>query len=760
MATPDPLGEDSGTLSTRSRFRSVGRNVRKVDSLKKVTGVARYETDIEGEDLLHAAVVRSPLPHARIASIDTASAEAMSGVEEVVRRDEFLGLFDDRIRHYGDAIAAVAATDRPTAMKAVSAVEYQLEELDAVFDPEAALEESAPTIHPDNPEFKQHGRHPISIENDAYRKNVDDYHALTIGDVDGAFRDSSIVFEGEYRTPRVSHCNLATHCCIADWDGRQLTLTGTLSSPGRTQEELADFLGLARESVEIRVPDTVTSSFGGKSLRKLSLEPIAATLAVETACPVKLWFDREEEFVATATRHHTVYRLKTGVDSDGRIVAVDMRVVADTGAYPNGVGHIVLTNSRDRPFDLYRIRNFRFEGVSVFTNNIPAGEYRGIGSTQLCFAFESHLDELSREFDLDPDELRRSNFVEEGYVRAHTGRPIESCGVEECLDRGRDRFERLRRGPTDDPAKRWGWGFAPGTHTTASGSSGTDSSETRLRLFETGRIVADTASIDNGQGSDTVMAQIIREELGVPANDVEIRRFPTTDDLDDVLGAVASRSTYIIGAAVRDAAGRMAAELVERASARFGVPASEISLDAGRATANGSSLPIGELVGDNGPITVVGDAVSDLNPPSYGVHFAEVEIDVGTGSVDVLTYLAAQDVGFAIHPRMVEGQLEGAVQHGVEFALYSEVKLAEGRPENATLADYPVVSPLEMPERLACEIIESEEPSGPYGAKGIGTPSMPPVAPAILNAVRDATGHRFRDPPADCETVFAAIEGE
>jgi CO/xanthine dehydrogenase Mo-binding subunit len=746
-----------GTNQEESPYRNVGRSVEKVDAREKISGEARYEMDIQMEGLLHAAVVRTTQCHARIESVDTAAAAAMDGVEAVVTRTELLGLFDDRVRHYGDVIAAVAAEDRETAAEAVAAIDYELTELDAVYDAEEAVREGAPEVHPNNPNLKQHGRHDFEVDNDEYVNNIDDYHALSVGDVEAGFEAADFVYEGEYRTPRVNHCNLGTHCTVATWEDDTLVLQETLASPGRSQEELADFLGLSRDRVELRVPDTVTSSFGGKSLRKLSLEPVAATLSKETGSPVRLWFDREEEFTATSTRHHTRYRLKTGIKNDGSITAVELDVVADTGAYPNGVGHIVLSNSRDRPLDLYRIPNYEYEGVSVFTNNVSAGEYRGIGSTQLGFVFESHMDEIARQAGLDPRKLRERNFVEEGFERPHTGLPIESCGVQECLTQGISRFDILREGPTDDPTKVRGWGFAAGSHTTASGATGTDSSEARLTLHENGEIVADTASIDNGQGSDTVMAQMISEETDVPVPDIEIKRFSTTDELDDILGAVASRSTYIIGAAVRDGAEHLRAAVVERAAERFDVDPDTVALRDGFVHVADDEIPIGEFVDEDGTLIVYGDAVSDLTPPSYGVHFAEVEVDVETGHIDVLTFLAAQDVGFAINPKMVEGQLEGAVEHGTEFALFSEVKLDEGRPQNANLADYPAISPWEMPDTLECEIIESDEKTGPYGAKGIGTPSMPPVAPALLNALRDATGTRFREPPVDSEKVFDAL---
>lgn len=744
----------------RQRSRSVGESVKKIDAKEKITGQAEYGTDIERDGMLHAAVVRSNRPHARIESVDTSAAEAMEGVEAVVTRTELMGVFDDRVRHFGDVIAAVAAEDENTAREAARSVQYDLEPLDGVFDAREAVREDAPSIHENNPDLKQHGRHDIDVENDEYVNNIDDYHSLSVGDVEDGFERADFVYEEEYQSPRVNHCNLDTHCCLAEWEDGTLVLTETLASPGRSQEEIAEFLGLDRANVRIEEPPTASSSFGGRSLKKLSLEPVAATLADETNRPVRLWFDREEEFVATATRHRTYYSIKTGITDDGDIVAMDIDVVTDTGGYPNGVGHIVLTNSRDRPLDMYKIPNYEYEGVSVFTNNIPGGEYRGIGSTQLGFALESHIEEIAYQAGIDPIELRRRNFVEEGYVRPHTDVEIGSCGISECLNNGLSRFEEIRKGGTDDPTKVRGWGLGAATHTTASGATGRDSSEARIVLRKDGTIEASTAAVDHGQGSDTVMAQIISEETGISVDDIEVERFSTTDELEDVLGSVASRSTYIIGGAVRDAAEKLEEELLDRAVAAFDVSRDELTIDGSTViTASGEEISVRELLAHSGDdeVAVYGEAASDRTPPSYGVHLAEVEVDTETGEIDLLSFVAAQDVGYAVNPKMIEGQLEGAVQHSTEFALYSEVKLENGNPQNANLADYPVISAFEMPDRLECEIIESNEETGPYGAKGIGTPSMPPVAPAILNALKDATGVRFHAAPVDSETVYEEL---
>lgn len=735
---------------------TIGRDVRRIDAADKVRGEATYESDLAVEGLAHGAVVRSELPHGRLRSVELGSALDFEGVLAAVERAEILGVDDNWVRHCGDVVAAVAATDESTAREAAAAVEYEIEPAESTFDPSAAVEADAPQIHPNNPDLGQHRRHEFTVETDRYRRNLDDYHRYAVGDVDSGFQAAEATYCESYTTPRVHHCNLHTHCCVAEWDdsgdGPTLRLTQTIGNRVESEEELAQILGLDDEQVVVEVPPAAGSSFGGRSLPKHTLEPVATTLAREADRPVRLWFDRSEEFVGAETRHVTQFELGMGIDASGRITALEIDLVVDTGAYPNGVGHIVLSNSRDRPLDLYRIPNYRFEGVSVFTNNVPAGEYRGIGVTQLTAVLESHLDELARQADLDPVEVRRRNFVREGETPPTREAAIRSNGVEECLRRGMERFEALRRGETDDPERRRGWGVAAGTHTTGVGGSGGDRSQARIRLAPDGTAVVETAAIDLGQGSSTVMAQIVAEETGIVPEQIEVR---VSGELDDPLGSVASRSTYVVGAAVRDAARRLADDLREGAAETFDIAPDAVALCEGKATSTAGSVDLDALTDE--PLIATGRAETADAPPAYGVHFAEVEVDEGTGEVRVLALVPAQDVGFAINPAMVEGQLEGAVCHGIEFALHSELRLVDGRPDNGTLADYSVISPVEMPDDLDPVVVESVEETGPYGAKGVGTPSLPPVAPAVLNALRDCTGVRFTDLPADPQSVLRAL---
>lgn len=747
----------------RSPGRSVGRSVPRKDAGPKVRGTVRYGTDVEREDALQAGVLRSQHPHARITSIDTDGAANVEGVAAAITRMDLPAGFDNRVRHYGDVIASVAGETESAVEAGLDAVEYDLEPLASVHDPKESLRDGPPVVHEDGA-FGQPDRHPRSVENPEYVQNVDDYHRLELGDVEAGFDDADHVHAATYRTPRTNHCNLDRHCCFAEWDGDTLTITGTLGNRGHAEETLERLFGDCE--VEIRQPPVSGSSFGGRSLAKLLLEPVAATLARETGQPVRLAFDREAEFTATDSRHAAVIDVRAGATDDGDLTTLAVDLVADTGPYPNGVGHVVLTGALSRPIDRYSVENYRFEGVSAFTNNLPAGEYRGIGVTQVAWAVESHLDELARRSGFDPVDFRRENWVEDGEKRPHRDGPVPGAGQRECLEEGREPFAELCSdggdGEPGDPDSEGsvvrGRGVAAGGQmiTPAEGKN-TDYAEVRLVLSPDGSLAARTGAIDVGQGATTALAQIAAETTGVDVERVTVQGYDPDAGINDKYGSIANRTTYLIGAAVEKAAGELTRRLRSRAESSLPVRADELRVESGSVRSpDGSAVDLASLLDE--PLSATGQVDTDTAPLAFGVHFAEVAVDTETGETNVTAYVAAQDVGYAINPALVEGQLEGAVQHGIEFATLSEVQLSRGVPENANLADYPVSSPAEMPDRMACEIVETNEESGPFGAKGVGTPAMPPVAPAIANAIRDATGVRFTDAPIRDEDVFFALQ--
>jgi CO/xanthine dehydrogenase Mo-binding subunit len=734
--------------------RAVGQNTPRKDGRAKVRGTARYGTDVEREDMLHAGVVRSQQPHAEIASVSTDAAAAIDGVAAVLTRMDLPGGFGTRVRHYGDVIAAVAGESQEAVEAALDAIEYDLDPLESVNDPRESLGEDAPVVH-DDAEFGIEDRHPRHVDNPDYVQNIDDYHSAAFGDVDAGLSAADHVHEATYRTPRTTHCNLDRHCCLAEWEGDTLTLTETIGNRGHAEETLEQLFGNCE--VEIEQPPYSGSSFGGRSLAKLTLEPVAGALARATGRPVRLVFDRETEFTAADSRHATFIDVTAGATADGDLTTLTIDVVADTGPYPNGVGHIVLSSCEKRPVELYDVDNYRFEGVSAYTNNAPAGEYRGIGVAQVSWALESHLDELARLAGFDPVAFRERNWIEEGASHPLTGGPAADTGPRACLERGRETFGDLRTESGDGSVVRGRGVAAGGQTTTPAGGKNDDYAEANLTLSPDGSLAVQTGAIDVGQGATTALAQIAAEATGIAIDHVTVAGYDPDADIEDKYGSIANRTTYLVGRAIQEAGDGLTEQLRSRAAERLSAPGDAVTVEDGRVTGpDGTDVEVASLL--DGPLSATGRAETDVAPVGYGVHFAEVAVDTDTGATDVTAYVAAQDVGYAINPQLVEGQLEGAVQHGIEFATLSELRLSDGIPENANLADYPVSSPGEMPDRMACEIVETNEESGPFGAKGVGTHSIPPVAPAVTNAIRDAVGTRFTTAPVRDEDVFFALE--
>lgn len=687
---------------------TLGRTVAPKGAEAKLTGHGRFATDVDRPGLLHAAVLRSAVPHAEVEEIDVERAARGPGVAGVLTRRE-LGL-DSRVRQYGDVIAAVAASTAEQAHQALAAIDYRLRELPSVHDPAAAMS-GGPVLYSEHPD------------------NVTCRMEVSYGTPAEVIAASEVRLDATYRSGRPTHCNLARHCCIAQasGDGAIEVLT-SVDAPYFARSELAHALDLAEERVRIVLPELASSSFGGRSGISRLCEPIAARLALSLpGRPVRLEFEPEEEFVAGHTRHPVAIRVLAGATADGQLQALDVDVTADHGAFPNFVARIVLANCRDRPLDLYDLEHYRFRGRAVVTNNPDAGEMRGIGSTQISYALSCHMDELARLLGMDPLDFQRRNAVHSGQVLRATGRELGGVGLRECLERGAAAIGWHSRGTasTDLGDGRYrGVGLGVGTHTTGLGTfHGADVSNAVLRMDPGGTVDLMVAAPDSGQGSATIYAQIVAEEAGVPYEAVRSLPVDTATAPMDPWGSVASRGAFVVGAAVRDAARRLRERLRD---------------------------------GSQPPITVEGTSVSPTNPAGYGAYFAEVEVDSRTGEVRVVRVVAALDVGFVVNPQQCRGQIEGAVAMGVELALGSDLALQAGIPHNASFLDYRLASTLDVPT-VEVELIESHEPTGPYGLKGVGTPAMTPILPAICNAIRSATGYRVTDVPIFPETIWSAM---
>ncbi len=749
----------------------VGKSVTKIDAYEKATGGKGFVINISFPDMLYCKILHSPVAHAHIKRIDTSRAEKLEGVkailtyqnvphvvfnptgdfpaletgEEIFVKDT--SLFDRTVRFVGDRVAAVAATSEDLAEEALDRIDVDYEILPAVFDPERALKKSVPKIHDDRSD------------------NVAGRLRMGHGDLEKGFKEADAVFEDTYKTPRAQAVPLEPHVCVCKPEAYgSIRVWSSTQSIFVLRSRIGEALGIPKNQVIVEKPPYIGGGFGTKV--ELHAEAICALLALRTGHPVKNEYSREEDFLSTS-RHPTTIRLKTGIKRDGTIIARYASALFDCGAYARHthvnsiVGHTFVGS--------YKAPNVLYEGTCVYTNNPPSGSYRGFGGPQPVFAIESQIDQIAEELRIDPLKLRMKNMFQAGDPNPWTteGLPISSYGLRECIEQGAARIGWDNRNRTAKPSGlvRRGIGAAC-LPTWVSGTVGIpyipEFGGAIVRIKPDGVVELVIGVVDIGGGQTTTMAQIAAEELGVPYESVTVLQSNTADSPGDT-ATHASRVSYVVGTATKTAAAKAKDELLKVASELLGVPVETLKSENGRVSVKTDSskfLSYGEVVSKHGS-PIVGE-VHRLKPPNNPVpcaaHFAEVEVDSATGIVRVLRYVAAHDVGRAINPVNVEGQIEGGVQLGLEFALVSELVVdpVTGKPLNLDLLDYKVFVTKDMP-KVETVIVETNDPTGPFGAKGIGEPPLIPVAPAIANAIYDATGVRIKQLPLTPERVLQAM---
>ena len=757
----------------------VGRRVRKVDGVKLVTGKTAFTDDIDLPGMLIGKILGSPHPHARIRRIDTSRAKALPGVHAVLTYQDVprvphttagqawpepspydTYLLDSKVRFVGDRVAAVAAETRAIAEEALRRIDVDYEVLPPVLDMEHAMDPGAPVIH-DEPDSS----HIL----DAKRNLVGDIHK-ELGNVAEGFKQSDLIFEREYRTPRQQHAMIEPHIVISwlDADNRLIIRTST-QIPFHVRRQVAMILQIPVGRIRVIKP-RIGGGFGGK--QEMVIEDICAALALAARRPVKLEYTRHEEFFMARTRHPQILRLKMGVKKDGTIVAHHMKVLAATGAYGSHAT-TVQGNTGSKVLPLYRAPNLKFDCDIVYVNAPQAGAFRGYGCPQGFFAQESLVDEVAHELGMDPIALRLKNAIRQGDVdelSAQLGegkkglpRNIRSCGLPECLAKGAAAigWKEKRNAPRGTGRLRRGVGLACSMQ--GSGIAGVDFAGAFFKLNEDGSFNLQVGATDLGTGSDTVLAQIAAETLGVSLDKILIYSSDTDFTPFDV-GAYASSTTIISGGAVKKAAEKtrdqvccFAAKLLEAA------PEELICRDDKVFAPNGKSVTMSEVAmfAFYKEKTQLMEGASHFNtdsPPPFCATFAEVEVDTETGQVRVPHLVTAVDLGVAINPMQAEGQAEGAVAQGLGYALAEELLLDEhGRVPNASFCDYKIFGAKDMP-KLTTILVETEEPLGPYGAKSIAEVPINGVAPAVANAVFHATGLRFRTLPIRSDAVLRALQ--
>lgn len=783
-AIPEPEAFKKLTVTEMTKvqeeFAVIGKPLPRLDAYYKVTGKTKFIADIEYPGVLHGAVLRSPYPHAILKKVDTTKAEALSGVVAIVTARDVPGrnswgaiipdqpvVCGDKVRYVGDAVAMVAAIDEKTAIKALELINVEYEELPAVFSPIEALKSSAPKIHDSG--------------------NLITTSNVIKGDVSKGFEDADIVLERTYTVPFLEHAYLEPDVAIAiPGEDGVMTVKSPMQAPFTVRRNIAPVLGIPINRVRCIVTP-LGGGFGGKEDSPIDTCVRAAVLAWKTGRPVRLEYTREEIMLSTCKRHPMIIKIKIGAKKDGTFTALEGEIYNEQGAYaslgpvipPAGGVHAHAVVMLAGP---YEIPNVEVTGYLVYTNHPYGGAMRGFGAPQANFAHESLVDELADILEMDPYELRLKNAFKLGSKTA-TGQLLDqSVGLRDTIEEAKKVFQwETKRKPTPDPVlanasdKRIGYGMAIGWYRTSIGTSA-DGCGVNLHLMEDGSAIVYQGLVEMGQGMHTGIAQITAEALGIKIDDVRIV-MPDTDSAPESGPTVGSRSLTLMGNAILLASKQITESLMLSASELLNVSIERlvakdrfiydrnnpaIRLEVKKAAQHCMALGR-RLIGQGWytpPKASLDPTTGQGNPYfvyTYATQMVEVEVDMKTGEVDVKKIIAAFDIGKAINPILLEGQIDGGIAMGVGYALLEKVIIDKGVIKNLELKDYLVPTALDVPE-VKSIIIEHNNIHGPFGAKGIGEMPNIPTPAAVSNAIANATGVRLFNLPADSESVWKAIQ--
>jgi putative selenate reductase molybdopterin-binding subunit len=762
---------------------SVGTSPWRVDGVGLVTGSAKFTDDIFLKWMLHGKILGSPHAHARILDIDTTEAEKLPGVVIVLTHknvprvahttagqgypepspyDAFM--FDTKVRFVGDRVACVAAETPEIAEKALKLIKVKYQVLPAVFDVREAMKDGAPIIHDEPDADGIHDR----------KHNIAAHYDVEIGSIEQGLKEADFVVEEEFETQYAQHCPLEPHVCIGYLDdNHRIVLRTATQVPWHCRRIVAQCLQIPVNQIRVIKP-RIGGGFGSK--QEIILEDLCALITLRTRRPVKIEYTRREEFVASRTRDPSIVKMTIGVKNNGTFTALDQRVTSWTGGY--GTHSLtLLTNVGSKTLPLYRCKNVRFWGDSVYTNLPITGAYRGYGATQGAFAIEQMMDIIADRLNMDPIELRKKNHIQKGetnpvFTALGEGKeghenPIESIGLDECMDRGAEAigwYKKHRRYSQRDPNAKIKRGVGMAALMQGSGIAGIDMASALIKMNEDGSFNLLMGATDLGTGSDTVLAQIAAQVLAVSADKI-LTYSSDTDMTPFDKGAYASSTTYVSGGAVKKAAEACRDVILKVAAEMLKEDATDLICENATVVSrkSGKKLPYQNIInralyGQN-QIQIQGEAshLSYVSPPPFAAHFAEVEVDTETGKIRVLDYVAAVDCGVAINPKLAEGQMEGATLNGLSYALCEEMVFdKQGRMLNPSFFDYRLFTSVDAP-KIRTILVETYEPTGPFGAKSIAEIGINGPLPAIANAVYDACGVRLKKAPFTPERVLAAL---
>jgi len=741
-------------------MKQVGIAIPKVDALEKVLGEAKYGADLSSKEPFHLKVVRSPKPHAKIVRIEINDALKVTGVERIFTAKDIPGrnlfgvinkdqpiLASDRVRYVGDPVALVSAQTEEAAEEAAKKVLVVYEDLPFIDRPEEGLKLDAPLIHE--------------------KGNLLYEFRVIKGDVQAGFKEAEIIVEETYTTTWIDHAYLEPDAGLSysDDEGR-ITVVCPTQNVHYDQKEVAALLALPSEKVRI-IQCATGGGFGGRL--DITVQCLLALAAFHLKKPVKIVYSREEVFQVTSKRHPLTIRYKSGAGKDGKLTAVEVDILGDTGAYAS-YGSTVAIRSAIHATGPYEVPHVKVRSRMVYTNNPWAGAMRGFGVPQIAFAHESQMDLLAKELKIDPIEIRLKNALHVGSETASGQTLMTSVGIGETLKKVKEWRDQRGISKIDSKKPFIKKGIGVGSMWYGIGNTGTANPSTaQMEIDPNGEVRLFTGAADIGQGSDTVLLQIASESLGVPLKEIRLIRADTAITTD--AGATsASRQTYVSGNAILDAIKNLKQEITKEASRLLEVDRQDLFFEDGKIKSKSNpsvSLSIKEMAkrcgkvlrgeGSFDPETTRLDPETGQGAPyatyAFATHLAEVEVDTETGRVKVNRVIASHDVGKAIHPKNVMGQIMGGVAMGTGFALMEEFI----PDETTSFVNYLIPTSKDVPEVIPI-LVEDEEPTGPFGAKGVGEPAVIPSAPAILNAIADAIGERVCYLPANLERVLEAVQ--
>ena len=756
-------------------FEIVGKRAIRLDAVAKVTGKAKYTDDFFERDMLVGKVLRSPYAHAVIKRIDVSKARVLSGVEAVITHEDLPRIkyataghpwsldpehrdvedrliLTDKARFVGDGIAAVVATDALTAEKALKLIEVEYEILPFVLDPEEAVKPGAPIIHDERPD------------------NIISSFGEQIGDIEEDFKKADHVFEGVYETSIVQHCHMENHCAYAyvDADSRVVIVSST-QIPHIVRRIVGQALGISWGKIRVIKP-FVGGGFGNK--QDVIIEPltVAMSLAVNGR-PVRYSLTREECFIDTRTRHAMKFYLKTAVSKEGKLLSISMRVFSNNGAYASH-GHSVAMSAGSKFRLLYNFKSIKYGPKTVYTNLPAAGAMRAYGVPQIFYALESHLDDIAREMNIDPIEFRKQNLISVGHMDPITKIVVRSFGLPECIEKGKQLInwdEKLEKYRDQKGIKRRGLGMACFSYATGTYPHGFEIAGARIVMNQDGSIQLQVGATEIGQGSDTVLSQIAAEVLGLPFDMVHVISQQDTDVTPFDTGAYASRQTFVSGAAVKKAAEEVRQKVLSIAAKRVGLSIDELDIKNARIIERKLDRDICSLEDiamesyydriNAAPITSDTSANVRINAMAYGVTFTEVEVDMETGKIEIIEIYSVHDSGVIINPLLAEGQVHGGVSMSLGYAL-SEQMLFDpktGAPLNNNLLDYKLQTIMDTPN-IGVDFVQIPDPAGSVGQKSLGENTTISPAPAVRNAVLNATGMAFNKLPLTPQVVFEKMK--